>query len=113
MYAYSAYKLECLALCYCVREWDDYLHGVKFTVETDHRALMLMLDNSNRIVANWLQIVLDYRFDVIHIPGVTNIAPDHLSRPHGACRLYAACYVHSRRPITTSGTLHSVDRPRQ
>jgi hypothetical protein len=79
-YAYSAYKLECLALCYCVREWDDYLHGVKFTVETDHRALMFMLDNSNRIVANWLQIILDYRFDVMHIPGVTNIAPDHLSR---------------------------------
>jgi hypothetical protein len=41
---------------------------------------MFMLDNSNRVVANWLQIVLDYRFDVIHIPGVTNIAPDHLSR---------------------------------
>ena len=79
-YAYSAYKLECLGLVYCLREWDDYLHGVKFVVETDHRALMFLFDNSNRIVANWLQIVLDYRFDVIHIPGVTNVAPDHLSR---------------------------------
>ena len=36
-YAYSAYKLECLALVYCLREWDDYLHGSKFSVETDHR----------------------------------------------------------------------------
>ena len=79
-YAYSAYKVECLALCFCLREWDDYLHGVKFTVVTDHRALMFLLDSSNRIVANWLQIVLDYRFDVIHIPGITNVAPDHLSR---------------------------------
>ena len=79
-YAYSAYKLECLALCYCLREWDDFLHGVKFTVETDHRALIFLLDSSNRIVANWLQIVMDYRFDIIHIPGVTNVLPDHLSR---------------------------------
>lgn len=79
-YAYSAYKLECLALVYCLREWDDVLHGTKFTVETDHRALIFLLDNTNRILANWLQIILDYRFDIIHVPGSLNVAPDMLSR---------------------------------
>jgi hypothetical protein len=74
-YAYSAYKLECLALVYCLREWDDFLHGSKFSVETDHRALIFLLDNTNCILSNWLQIILDYRFDIVHIPGTTNIAP--------------------------------------
>ncbi len=49
-------------------------------METDHRALIYLLDNTNRILANWLQIILDYRFDIIHIPGSSNIAPDQLSR---------------------------------
>ena len=49
-------------------------------METDHRALIFLLDNTNRILSNWLQIILDYRFDIVHIPGNTNIAPDHLSR---------------------------------
>ncbi len=49
-------------------------------METDHRALIFLLDNTNRILSNWLQIILDYRFDIVHIPGTTNIAPDHLSR---------------------------------
>ena len=47
---------------------------------TTVRALIFLLDNTNRILANWLQIILDYRFDIIHIPGSSNIAPDHLSR---------------------------------
>ena len=29
---------------------------------------------------NWFDTILDYNFDVIHLKGIDNVLPDHLSR---------------------------------
>ena len=81
---YSVYKLEMLALVYALQYYDHYLHGREFTVLTDHRALMFLLEQPmNRVLSNWLSLILEYRFKVKHVPGYTNGAPDFLSRAYG------------------------------
>ncbi len=64
---------------FCLRYFDDFISNRDFTVETDHKALLTILDHSTRVVANWLSIICEYTFDIIHVPGATNICPDSLS----------------------------------
>ena len=81
---YSVYKLEMLALVYALQYYDHHLHGGEFTVLTDHRALMFLLEQPiNRVLSNWLSLILEFRFKVKHVPGYTNGAPDFLSRAYG------------------------------
>ncbi len=63
-----------------LRYFDDFISNREFTVETNHKALLTILDHSTRVVANWLSIICEYTFDIIHVPGATNICPDSLSR---------------------------------
>jgi hypothetical protein len=77
---YSTYKLETLGLVFSLRSFDDFVSNRDFTVETDHKALLTILDHSSRVVANWLSIICEYTFDLIQVPGNTNICPDSLSR---------------------------------
>ena len=80
---YSTYKLELLALVYALISYEDYVWGVHFTVYTDHRALTFLHSQPmNRILANWLALLLEFDFVVVHIPGATNLGPDYLSRAY-------------------------------
>jgi hypothetical protein len=33
----------------------------------------------NLLLAGYLEVLLDYQFDVVHWPGICNVLPDHLS----------------------------------
>jgi transposase InsO family protein len=84
---YAVYKLETLALVYALREFRLYLLGKRFHVLTDHRALtfILNLDKNmtqpiNSTLSGWAAELLEYEFDVTHVPGYRNLLPDHLSR---------------------------------
>jgi hypothetical protein len=96
---YSTYKLETLGLVFCLRYFDDFISNRDFTVETDHKALLTILDHSTRVVANWLSIICEYTFYIIHVPGATNICPDSLSRLY-ADTAYGAAATASFRPTT-------------
>jgi hypothetical protein len=37
--SYRVHDLELMAIVYALREWREYLHGVSFEIETDHRPL--------------------------------------------------------------------------
>ena len=81
-YAGSPYKLELLALVTALTDYHDYIWGRSVTVYTDHRALTYIHEQTglNRHLALWMDIILNYTFDIVHIPGTRNGLADALSR---------------------------------
>jgi len=67
--------------------WQPYLGWMKepFTIMTDHANLQYWKSpkNLNRRTARWHADLQEYDFDILYIPGKTNIPPDALSRLPG------------------------------
>ena len=82
---YSATKKELLAIVFALNKFHSYLWGNKFTLYTDHHALIYMNTQKdlNPMMTTWLDTLWDYSFNVVHRPGIRNILPDHLSRLFG------------------------------
>lgn len=74
---YVPFKLECLAMIFAISEFHLFLWGRKFTIHTDHQALVALRDHSKRqrTLGSWLVTLLEYDFDVIHIDGKSNTLP--------------------------------------
>ena len=81
-YAGSIYKLELYALVTALQEYDYYIRGRKVVVFTDHHALTYMntQKNFNRHLDTWADIIKNYDFVVVHVPGKLNNFADALSR---------------------------------
>ena len=79
---YGATKRELLAIVWCLERMRNYVWGSTFTVETDHNALTFMFTQKkiNSTIANWLETLLDFDFDVVHCPGIQHVLPDRISR---------------------------------
>ena len=79
---YSTTKRELLAVVYALEKFHQYLWGNHFTLFTDHRALIYLHTQkvANPMMVGWLDHILEYSFDVVHLPGLDNILPDQLSR---------------------------------
>lgn len=79
---YSVTKRELLAVVFALQKFHKYLWGQKFTLYTDHRALTYLHTQriANAMMINWLDTLLKYDFDIVHLPGLSNILPDQLSR---------------------------------
>ena len=81
---YEVHDKELLAIVHCLRVWRHYLLGQPFTVLTDNTPAKHILtkstDQLNERQARWLAFLADYDFDIQHIAGRTNVAPDALSR---------------------------------
>lgn len=85
---YSATEGECLSLVWAVHKCKEYLQGRKFTLVTDHKALLYILDNSsaepgavkNDKIARWAMKLMAYSFDIKFRAGTTNVVADALSR---------------------------------
>lgn len=79
---WSTTKRELYALVLALQKFRTYLWGRHFTVYTDHKALVYLHTQkiANPMMIGWLETLLDYDFDVIHIPGLLNKLPDVLSR---------------------------------
>jgi transposase InsO family protein len=79
---YSAADLELLAVVFGFRKYDYYLTGRHFTLLTDHRALVGALGKADpsSLVCRWWDFISRFDFTTVHIPGITNILPDTLSR---------------------------------
>ena len=79
---YAPFKLEAFALHEGIMHFADLLYGKRFKVYTDQRALTHMFNsiNTNRTLGNWLFDLLHFDFEIFHVPGIDNLAPDHGSR---------------------------------
>ncbi len=93
---YSTTEREALAVVTCVTKLRHYLLGRRFTLLTDHDALVHLLGEnapapvgpsgeprrSARLV-RWSLLMSQYEFDAIHVPGNRMAVPDYLSRYAG------------------------------
>ena len=89
---WSAYKKELYGIVYSLRKFHAYIWGRHdLVVHTDHKPLIHMFSSSQLSPAlqQWLDVILDYSFDIRHRDGIMNVMPDQLSR------MYGAAYSHS------------------
>lgn len=79
---YPATKRELLAVVYALRAFSHYLFGEKFILYTDHQALtsIFTINTVSYVIANWLDVLLEYDFEIRHRPGIEMVIPDSLSR---------------------------------
>jgi len=79
---YSTTKKELLAVKVALQKFHPWVYGRRIVVYTDHRALVYLFSQrgANAMVNTWYEVLTDYDFEVVHIPGYKNVVPDTLSR---------------------------------
>jgi hypothetical protein len=83
---YPVHDKECLAIVHHLVKWRHHLMGGQFVlVQSDHKSLdRLMhftdLDCLGR-QARWLQVLANFNYKVVYVPGSAQVAADCLSRP--------------------------------
>ena len=82
---YSVSEREALSAVQAVERWRVYLWGRKFTLRTDHSALITLLSpkfsgRAGARIARWQARLLPYAYDVVYAPGNQIPAADALSR---------------------------------
>ena len=99
---YSTNELELLAVVWFLEHFKYYLFGTEFTLQTDHRALLTLL-NENRgnktyqsRLTRWVDRLLPFHFNLEHIPGKFMGFADYLSR-----------HPKNNPPISRRHTFHS------
>ena len=88
---YCVTRKELLAVVYSLKHFRQYLLGSKFKIRTDHAPLTWLRKTPEPIgqQARWLEIMEEYKFEVIHRPGVKHTNADALSRR--PCSLKSCC----------------------
>ena len=82
---YSINELELLGVVWALEHFKHYLLGHKFTVQTDHRALLSILkERSSKIhqsrLTRWCDRLIPFTFTIEHIPGWKMGLADYMSR---------------------------------
>ena len=81
---YVALELECLAIVFACRKFDQYIYGKKTVVETDHKPLEIIAKKSLLSAPRRLQRMLlqlqRYDLEVVYRPGEQQLIADTLSR---------------------------------
>ena len=80
---YSQIERECLAVRWACEKCYNFLIGSRFTILTDHKPLIPILNNPLSRpplrIEKWLMFLQQFDYEAVHIPGKTNAA-DYLSR---------------------------------
>ncbi|CAB3382250.1 Hypothetical predicted protein [Cloeon dipterum] len=80
---YHTTERECLGIIFAIREFDIYLKGRPFILQTDHMCLKWLLTTSQvkgGKLARWVAELFEYEYTVRHVPGNKNAVADALSR---------------------------------
>ena len=79
---YSATERECLAIVWAIKTFEDYIHGRRFTVVTDHNPLVYLHKSKDvhHRIARWLMALQRHKFALQHQAGKLNVVADALSR---------------------------------
>lgn len=79
---YGAPQRELLGVLFALSKFHDFIYGRKFTLYTDHQSLTYLLTKVNLApsLRNWIGEILEYDFEIVHLPGLENHLPDALSR---------------------------------
>jgi hypothetical protein len=79
---YSVTELEFASVLFCVNKLRFYLLGARFTIETDHAALVHIMKNRlvNNRIHRGILLLQEYDFEFKYIKGTDNILADALTR---------------------------------
>ena len=79
---YSTVEKECLAIKLGVQNFQVYLAGRPFQIQTDHHSLVWLdrLKDSNPRLSRWSLFLQPFQYDVVHRSGRANGNADTLSR---------------------------------
>jgi hypothetical protein len=94
---YDISEKECLAIVWAIKQFRIYLRGLKFTVVTDHNALVWLIsirDPTGKL-ARWSIYLQQYNYEIIHRKGRIHSNVDTLSR-----RVLTCHTVNSTGPYT-------------
>ena len=79
---YDACKKELFALIAALKHWSYLLIGNRFLIISDSQALTWTNAPQNRISHQWFDFLLQFDYNIIHVPGKENFLADFLSRIH-------------------------------
>ena len=79
---FATIEKECLAIVWAIAEFQRYLHGSEFLLETDHKPLIYLHKANvyNARLMRWALSLQPYQFRTIAIKGKENVGADYLSR---------------------------------
>jgi hypothetical protein len=79
---YCVTRRELLAVVLAVQHFRPYLYGRQFLLRTDHASLLWLRRRKEPEgqIARWLEILSEFRFKLVHRPGVRHGNADGLSR---------------------------------
>ncbi|XP_077969875.1 uncharacterized protein LOC144424417 [Styela clava] len=103
---HPAVEKEAAAIVEAVRKWGYLLHGKRFKLITDQKALAyISRKNHKSKIKNtklklWKLELSIFDYEIVHRPGVENLAPDALSR---ICASNACCTMSLREVHTQLG----------
>ena len=83
---WSAHSKEAYAIVMAIRHWYVYLAGTEFSIKPDHDPLVKLrnMKDPRGKFARWITELEDYKYNIEHIPGKSNIIADSLSRNRNA-----------------------------
>jgi predicted aspartyl protease len=80
---WPTWKREMYGSLKAIEKWRPYLLGNTFTLVTDHKANIYLMDplqDHSNMINNWKMILSQYRYKVVHRPGKYLVLEDALSR---------------------------------
>lgn len=82
---YSQLEKEALAAAWAVTRFDEYVRGLHFLLETDHRPLLELLGSKGLDVLppriqRFRMMLMRYQYEILHVPGKLLATADTLSR---------------------------------
>lgn len=82
---YAQIEKEALATTWCSERFQDYLIGMKYTIETDHKPLVPLLsskplDSVPIRIQRFRLRLMRFQFKIVHVPGKDLNTADALSR---------------------------------
>jgi transposase InsO family protein len=79
---YSATKRELLGVVFSLQKFRYYVLGRPFELHCDHQALAYWntVVKPSAVIADWLDVLIEYNPNIVYCKGILNCLPDALSR---------------------------------
>jgi hypothetical protein len=82
--SYRTFEHEAPTIIKALMKWEDKLVGRKFHIVTDHEALETIKtsnrDGKSGCLIRWDEYLSRFKYEIMHVPGITNKVADCLSR---------------------------------